>query len=1000
MRFAPQVLKFLAILAVAFSLSGCLNDSPDNDYTSSMGVVPSLGLIRGADVVILDAAGTPIQGASGVLGADGEVSLTYPANLSGPILIEVRGNATATYFDESTGTFLPFPAGQRLRTWLAEPKASVGVTPLTEIAASLIEAAGPVTAASINTATNNVRLALAPDVADITAPPALVSDTTAAGSLTDTDAGRYAAILAGLANLGSGATAPALAVMEQLRADLADGVIDGVAGGVAITDLAYTPASFAADLIAEIAAATAQLGNTALQNRTFTPPSTSIGGGGGNGGGDNGGGDNGGGDNGGGDNGGGDTEAPSGIELVIALAGTYTVDTSVSTHTRGTIIIGVDGSVDFDTDLSFTAAEINEIYDRLFIVSEPRVQINYGISDSEDYFRIYMDPADITSVIRIDFSGPSGARSATILRDGDGDGGGDNGGGAGGGDNGGGDNGGGDNGGGDNGGGGDTGGGTAEDLGNNSGVTGIFGGVPRINTSVRDFTGPPLSVGTAYFDVGQQSDAFRVSVSGFGATTANVGQQRACTSIGIPSLTVIIDGVGYNSLETGGSCTIVVTEVTETAVRGTFSGTLVAFQQDPLVVTNGAFQYIVTPFPDGEGDASVALDFDGLATGDLAQKADGTTDSGLQGLWSFGTGTVADRTSAPLTYSLGDTSLEGGDRAVRLQSLSPFTGPSRLFANVLQSDVYISYLVRVEGDVSPSRSYVTLGNLAVYIGLDTNDATNQFVVSLGDGDSTKARAGGTLAANETYLVVGRIYKNAPLDDHYSRFDLWVNPSIDDANSPLATAERTRGTGSLMSVSAIGFAGANQFQPAFYDRIRVSDSWEGLFSDAGATGGDEGGDGGDSGAGNFVGNGVTGSINGTQITHQALSVLTGNLSVVLAATPPTFDFAVTYGVGANGMVTIEGASSNFIDKWRLIFPESVGTHSCTGENAATLQYIDSTGGVFSATASAAGGNCSIEVLQVGSVYEANFSGGMLGGVSGQTLQVTGGYLLINTQEANP
>lgn len=62
-------------------------------------------------------------------------------------------------------------------------------------------------------------------------------------------------------------------------------------------------------------------------------------------------------------NGGG--EAPVGPCLVVAHAGTYQVTPTVGSHTRGTITLGEDGSVDYDTGLFFDVASYEGVYDRL-----------------------------------------------------------------------------------------------------------------------------------------------------------------------------------------------------------------------------------------------------------------------------------------------------------------------------------------------------------------------------------------------------------------------------------------------------------------------------------------------------------------------------------------------------------------------------------------------------------------------------------------------------------
>ena len=58
-------------------------------------------------------------------------------------------------------------------------------------------------------------------------------------------------------------------------------------------------------------------------------------------------------------------EAPVGACIVAAFAGTYEVVATTGEHARGTVILGADGSVDYDTDLSFVEADYDGIYDRL-----------------------------------------------------------------------------------------------------------------------------------------------------------------------------------------------------------------------------------------------------------------------------------------------------------------------------------------------------------------------------------------------------------------------------------------------------------------------------------------------------------------------------------------------------------------------------------------------------------------------------------------------------------
>jgi len=239
-----------------------------------MVVTPSLGLINGADVKLTKVDGTQL-GLTVKTDATGKATVTFSGH-SGPVIVEVAGNATATYFDESLGSTAAFTAGEKLRTVLDSVKSQVGVTPLTEIAYQRAEAvagtAASLTTTAIQTANETIRQALASEIADITAPPTMVSASTTSGSLDASDASKYAAKLAALAKMaqatgGVTVTNPALAIAKQLAADLKDGLLDGkMNGSTPVTGTAtYTVASLATDLKAQIASYAAACGTTALQ---------------------------------------------------------------------------------------------------------------------------------------------------------------------------------------------------------------------------------------------------------------------------------------------------------------------------------------------------------------------------------------------------------------------------------------------------------------------------------------------------------------------------------------------------------------------------------------------------------------------------------------------------------------------------------------------------------------------------------------------------------------
>ena len=268
-----MILDFLFIILTACGGGG--GGTPANlTSNSSMVVTPSLGLINGADVKVTKPDGTQL-GTTVKTNATGKATITF-SGYSGPIIVEVTGNATATYFDEALGINAAFAVGEKLRAALDSVKAQAGVTPLTDIALQRAETiAGStalLTATVIQTANESIRQALASEIADITAPPQLVSTSTTSGALDTSDASKYATKLAALAKLAKavgGVTVvyPALSIAKQLAADLKDGVLDGKTnGGAAVTGTAtYITANFASDLQTQITTCATNYGNTALQ---------------------------------------------------------------------------------------------------------------------------------------------------------------------------------------------------------------------------------------------------------------------------------------------------------------------------------------------------------------------------------------------------------------------------------------------------------------------------------------------------------------------------------------------------------------------------------------------------------------------------------------------------------------------------------------------------------------------------------------------------------------
>lgn len=126
------------------------------------------------------------------------------------------------------------------------------------------------------------------------------------------------------------------------------------------------------------------------------------------------------------DGGPGDPEAPANIDVLTAYAGTYIVSctavepaargTATRDHARGTVIIGEDGAIDYDTgaEFNFSVADIGAIYDRTTLEGEiRRVHINYDEDDSGRRIDIYLDDSLAVTEIRY-LDGAGGTTRAAI----------------------------------------------------------------------------------------------------------------------------------------------------------------------------------------------------------------------------------------------------------------------------------------------------------------------------------------------------------------------------------------------------------------------------------------------------------------------------------------------------------------------------------------------------------------------------------------------------------
>lgn len=223
------------VIACALALTACgggggasaTDPTPVTPASNPITVTPSLGQFSAGTVVVAYKLDGTTEVARGTVDANGVAKIDLGA-YTGPVVVSVQGGPGVTYYDENTKTNVNFPAGQTLSAVAPAGTAQVGVTPLTEAAKQQLAAAtGGIAAATDATiGAANKTVAAAFGLADALTPPVLIKDATAKNT-DNSDAGRYALVLAVLA--GSGDTGvPAHEAVAAIAKDFgADGKLDG-----------------------------------------------------------------------------------------------------------------------------------------------------------------------------------------------------------------------------------------------------------------------------------------------------------------------------------------------------------------------------------------------------------------------------------------------------------------------------------------------------------------------------------------------------------------------------------------------------------------------------------------------------------------------------------------------------------------------------------------------------------------------------------------------------
>lgn len=266
----------------ACGTGGCGGDSGDGSGvgtgdSGSASAGPGLSAMRNVRATVVKPNGQVLGSAE--VGADFLVSL-YPRAYTGPFIVEFadNGSGNGEYYDEALRQWLPLQ-GQRLRVMVPSLTHHISVNPMTEAAyqyavqlAGGSQAALTVTAMQQANATMlaqlNAKLPTAYQTNDITNFVIPIADGSGSGTLTNTWAGRYGAVMAALPIAGtlfdSSLGAPAIAFARQLAADLRDDSLFNASAPV--TGAAYD-SLVAAQLNAGLCTAVSIWGSPALPSQ-------------------------------------------------------------------------------------------------------------------------------------------------------------------------------------------------------------------------------------------------------------------------------------------------------------------------------------------------------------------------------------------------------------------------------------------------------------------------------------------------------------------------------------------------------------------------------------------------------------------------------------------------------------------------------------------------------------------------------------------------------------
>jgi hypothetical protein len=261
---------------------GSVGSGGDGD--GGIGAGGDFGQFRNAVVTVYTEDGNKL-GSAVTDSVKGMVTIRPGKTYKGALILELRGQPGATYFEEGKNAFVDFPADKVIRAVVPAINKNIGITPFTEAAYRLLTEGSTAERASNPARPTAAEMAAANDkvlnilnkqfpaklgVDDVTRLPFIKSDSIGPNSISIDARGRYGLVNGAFskqaAMYNSARTQPTLDAVAQLGADLLDGVLDGMNGNqpaVAAGARTYDPNTLTGELSSALAEQSYRFGDDA-----------------------------------------------------------------------------------------------------------------------------------------------------------------------------------------------------------------------------------------------------------------------------------------------------------------------------------------------------------------------------------------------------------------------------------------------------------------------------------------------------------------------------------------------------------------------------------------------------------------------------------------------------------------------------------------------------------------------------------------------------------------